>query len=61
MLGKHYINSLNCTQKIVALSSEEAEFTAVVKCGCETIGILQLAQDWWMKLEGEALWIHQQR
>ena len=37
------------------MSSGEAELTAVVKCSCETIGILQLAADWFMELEGEVL------
>ena len=32
--------------KTVALSSGEAELPAAVKCSCETIGILQLAEDW---------------
>ena len=55
MLGTHYIKSWSSTQKTIALSSGEAELTAVVKCSCETIGILQLSADWWMELEGEVL------
>ena len=55
MLGTHYIKSRSSTQKTIALSSGEAELTAVVKCSCETIGILQLSADWWMELEGEVL------
>ena len=55
MLGTHYIKSWSSTQKTIALSSGEAELTAVVKCSCETIGILQLSADWFMEIEGEAL------
>ena len=55
MLGTHYIKSWSSTQKTIALSSGEAELTAVVKCSCETIGILQLSADWSMELEGEVL------
>ena len=55
-IGLHYIKSWSSTQKTIALSSGEAELTAVVKCSCETIGILQLAEDWGLTLEGE---IHQ--
>ena len=55
MLGTHYIKSWSSTQKTIALRSGEAELTAVVKCSCETIGILQLLADWWMELEEEVL------
>ena len=52
-LGEHYLRSWSSTQKTVALSSGEAELTAVVKCSCEAIGILQLAQDWNLELEAD--------
>ena len=55
MLGKHSIKNWSSTQKTIALSSEEADFTAAVRRCCEAIGILRLAKDRWMKLEGEAL------
>ena len=55
MLGSHYIKSWSSTQKTIALSSAEAELTALVKCSCETIGLLQLAADWGITLEGEVL------
>ena len=50
---QHYLKSWSSTQKTIALSSGEAELTALVKCSCETIGILQLAADWDMSLEGD--------
>ena len=53
MIGNHYIKSWSSTQKTIALSSGEAELTALVKCSCECIGILQLAADWQMNLEGD--------
>ena len=55
LLGSHYLKSWSSTQKTVALSSGEAELTALVKCSCETIGLLQLAADWGLDLEGEVL------
>ena len=55
MIGTHYIKSWSSTQKTIALSSGEAELTAVVKCSCETIGVIQLAQDWGIDLEGEIM------
>ena len=51
LLDKHYIRSWSSTQKTVTLSNEETELTALVKCRCEAIGILQVAEDWWMMLE----------
>ena len=53
MLGRHMIKSWSSTQTAIALSSGEAELTAVVKSSSETIGITQLAYDWGLKLEGE--------
>ena len=55
MIGGHYLKSWSATQKTVALSSGEAELTALVKCSCETIGMLQLAADWGQVLEGDVL------
>ena len=52
-VGGHYIKSWSATQKTIALSSGEAELTALVKCSCEVIGAIQLAEDWDMSLEGE--------
>ena len=43
------------TQAVHALSSGEAELTAVVKCSCETIGIVQLGDDWGLELEGDIM------
>ncbi len=53
-VGGHYIKSWSSTQKTIALSSGEAELAALVKCSCETIVVLQLADDWGASLEGEA-------
>ena len=55
MFGDHYIKSWSSTQKTVALSSGEAELTALVKCSCEVLGVVQLAADWGEDLEGEVL------
>ena len=53
MRGCHYLRSWSSTQRTIALSSGEAELTALVKCSCELIGMLQLAADWDDELEGE--------
>ena len=55
MIGNHYIKSWSSTQKTIALSSGEAELTALVKTSCEIIGMLQLAADWGLDYEGEVL------
>ena len=52
-LGFHYIKGWSATQKTIALSTAEAELTAVVKCSCEVIGVTQLAEDWNMSLTGD--------
>ena len=51
--GQHWIKSWSSTQKTIALSSGEAELTALVKCSCELIGLLQLAADWDDEVEGD--------
>lgn len=38
--------------KTVARSSAEVESTVAVKCGCETLGVTQLAQEWGVSLLG---------
>ena len=47
------MKSWSSTQKTIALSSGEAELTALVKCSCEVIGLLQLAADWDYKYTGQ--------
>ena len=53
MRGSHYLRSWSSTQRTIALSSGEAELTALVKCSCEVIGMLQLAADWRQEWQGE--------
>jgi hypothetical protein len=53
LAGAHYLKSWSSTQKTIALSSGEAELTALVKCSCEAIGIVQLAADWCLTYEAE--------
>jgi hypothetical protein len=52
MVGSHFIKGWSSTQKTIALSSGEAELTALVKCSCELIGVLQLLSDWSCEKEG---------
>ena len=54
-MGTHYLKSWSSTQKTIALSSGEAELTAVVKCSCECIGMVQLAEHWGLEIEADVL------
>ena len=51
MAGKHCIKSWSATQKHITLSSGEAELVAAVKMSAELIGMLQLLEDWGVKME----------
>ncbi len=44
--GGHLIKTWSRTQKTVALSSGEAELTALVKATCEGMGVSALMKDW---------------
>jgi hypothetical protein len=52
-IGAHCLKSWSTTQKNITLSSGEAELVAAVKMSTELIGMLQLAEDWGIKLEGK--------
>ena len=45
-MGCHWLKSWSSTQKTVALSSGEAELTAIIKMSTELIGILNMMLDW---------------
>ena len=51
MLGKHLIKSWSVTQAIIALSSGEAEFYALVKCGSIALGIRNMLRDLGIKVK----------
>jgi len=53
VIGSHYIRSWSSTQKTIALSSGEAELTAMVKASCEAIGMAQLARDWGIEMDSD--------
>ena len=55
MLGNEYIQSLSLTPRMIGTSSGDAELTSLLKCSCEASGLLQLEQDWQIKVEGETL------
>ena len=55
MIGSHVTKFWSSTQASLALSSGEAELTAVVKCSCECIGMVQLAEDWGLSVEADVL------
>ena len=48
MLGKRSVETWSSAHKTVVLSSSDAELTAVEKCSWDTVGIPQLAEDWWV-------------
>jgi len=52
-VGAHCVKTWASTQKGVTLSSGESELVAAVKASAETIGMMQLAQDWGLDYEGE--------
>ena len=46
MQGRHLLKSWSSTQRTVALSSGEAELTAMVKATCEGLGVRSLLREW---------------
>ena len=46
MIGTHWLKSRSATQKIIALSSGEAELVAIVKMSTELIGMMSMFLDW---------------
>ena len=53
MVGKHLVKSFSKQQKVVALSSAEAETYALVLASCETLGIQTYAADLGISLRPE--------
>ena len=49
-VGSHIIKSWSSTQHIIALSSAEAGFYALLKRACQTLGVVNLALDFGIKL-----------
>ena len=52
LIGSRCVKTWSSTQKGVILSSGEAELVAAMQMCTEVMGIMQLAQDWGIKLEG---------
>ena len=52
MHGRHCLRTWSVTQATVALSSAEAELTALVRASCETIGLCQLASEFGLSFSG---------
>ena len=44
-LGPHVIKTRSSTQRVATTSSAEAGFYALLKCACQTLGILNLGRD----------------
>ena len=54
--GYHCVKSWSKTQATVALSSAESELTAAVKTASEMIGMIGMARDMGLKVEGD-IWV----
>ena len=52
MVGKHAINSYSKQQKVIALSSAEAETYGMVACSAEVLGIQACARDMGLVYDG---------
>ena len=52
MWGRHCIKTWATTQRNITLSPGEAELVAAVKMSSELIGLIQLARDWGLKMDG---------
>ena len=50
-IGPHVIKTWSSTQQMIALSSAEAELYALLKCACQTLGIMNLALDFGIRLQ----------
>ena len=44
--GKHLLRHMSCLQTLVALSSGEAEYYALIRGACTSLGIQSHYQDW---------------
>ena len=53
-LGGHYLKGWSKTQAVIALSSAESELAALVRCTCESLGILALYRDFGMTMTAMA-------
>ncbi len=53
MLGSHMVMAWSSTQGVVALSSGEAELYALTKGAANTLGMISLALDFGMYLDGK--------
>ena len=52
-LGKHVVKSYSRQQKVIALSSAEAELHAMVMASAETLGLIALCLDMGVKVKGD--------
>ncbi len=53
MMGRHMLTGWSVTQGVVALSSGEAELYAMVKGAANTLGLMSLAADFGMQVDGK--------
>jgi hypothetical protein len=51
-MGLHLVKAWSTTQSVIALSSGEAELYALVKGAAQTLGIMAMAQDFGIELDG---------
>ena len=53
MIGEHAIKTYSGQQRVIALSSAEAELYAMVAASSVSLAIMSYAKDVWVTLEGE--------
>ena len=53
MVGRHCVKTWSSNQSVIALSSGEAEFYAMVKGASELLGLMSIAKDLSIDLEGD--------
>lgn len=55
MIATHAIKTWSSTQQVIALSSAEAELYALIKCACQCIGLISLANDFGISLGAQVM------
>ena len=53
MIASHTFKTCASTQQIIALSAAEAELYALIKCACQIIGLISLADDFGIPLKAQ--------
>ena len=55
MIASHTIKTWASSQQVIALSSAEVELYALIKCACQSIGLISLAGDFGISLKAQVM------